>query len=570
MLRPGGETRFCLAYGHLDADANGHAVRLYGSCQDITERKQAEEALRESELSFRLTTENLSELVYRADPRTLRASYVNKAVSRFFGYTPQEWLANPDLWVQCIHPDDKKRVLAAFATAIRESRPLDVAYRIIDRSGAVRWVEDKATVATDEAGQSASLYSVVTDITEQKLAMDSLAEQQALLRDILDGVRAACFIIDADSMTIVQVNPRAATLVGVSSEELMGRRCQDILNAKNICETCMRCQQGTPIILKQRTSLRTAQDKRVAVELSIIPVTFRGKNHRVVVIFDVTEQENVEQQLAYAQKLESIGQLAAGLAHEINTPIQYVVGNVTYLKESLEKLAWYIRLCDEFLGQRSSLSEADLSDRLAATRKKAGIDFLLRETPEAIRDTLHGLERVSSIVQAMKKFSHPGPEEKTLVRVAEAIENTITVARNEWKYASEMVTDFDEALPTLLCKAGDFNQAILNLLVNAAQANAQAVGDSETKGRITIQTRRRDDWAEIRVSDTGPGIPENIRNRVFDPFFTTKEVGMGTGQGLSIVHAIMNKHGGSVDFETEIGKGATFILRFPLGEPGEA
>ncbi|MBI3300896.1 MAG: HAMP domain-containing histidine kinase [Deltaproteobacteria bacterium] len=173
---------------------------------------------------------------------------------------------------------------------------------------------------------------------------------------------------------------------------------------------------------------------------------------------------------------------------------------------------------------------------------------------------------MTKIVRAMKEFSHPGSEEKVETDLNRAIETTITVARNEWKYVAELATDLDSSLPPVPCLPGEFNQVILNLIINAAHAIAVVVSEGSTsKGTITVSTRHDGDWAEIRVSDTGTGIPEAIRAKIFAPFFTTKEVGKGTGQGLAIAHSvIVDKHKGTIGFETEVGRGTTFIIRLPL------
>jgi signal transduction histidine kinase len=165
----------------------------------------------------------------------------------------------------------------------------------------------------------------------------------------------------------------------------------------------------------------------------------------------------------------------------------------------------------------------------------------------------------------MKEFSHPGTKEKVLVDLNHAINSTITVARNEWKYVADIETDFDPSLPLIPCQAGEFNQVILNLIVNAAHAIANVVRDGGfEKGKIKIQTRNCLEWAEIRVQDTGSGIPEGVRTRIFDPFFTTKEIGKGTGQGLAIARSVVvDKHGGTIHFETETGKGTTFVIHLP-------
>ena len=196
----------------------------------------------------------------------------------------------------------------------------------------------------------------------------------------------------------------------------------------------------------------------------------------------------------------------------------------------------------------------------------ADIDYLLSEVPRAIRQALEGVERIAKIVQSMKEFAHPGPAEKQSVDLNRAIESTVTVAQNEWKYVAELETDFDTALTPVPCLLGEFNQVILNMIINAAHAIADVVGDgSRGKGQIRIATRLAGEWAEVRISDTGTGIPEGARAKVFDPFFTTKEVGKGTGQGLAISHTVVvERHGGQLTFETQEGVGTTFVVRLPL------
>jgi PAS domain S-box-containing protein len=282
---------------------------------------------------------------------------------------------------------------------------------------------------------------------------------------------------------------------------------------------------------------------------------------------DVSEEKALESRLNQAQKLEAVGQLAAGIAHEINTPTQYVGDNTRFLQESFRDL-------NEVLAKYGRLLEAVKSaeDGLQAVReveeiiRKVDLTYLAGEIPRAFNETLEGVERVTKIVRAMKEFSHPGTTEKALADINKALENTITVSRNEWKYVAEMVIDLDSSLPPVPCLLGEFNQAILNLIINAAHAIADVVGDAaKGKGTIRVSTRHKDGWAEVRISDTGSGIPENIRSRIFNPFFTTKKVGKGTGQGLAIAHnVIVKKQGGTIDFESEVGKGTTFIIRLPL------
>jgi signal transduction histidine kinase len=218
------------------------------------------------------------------------------------------------------------------------------------------------------------------------------------------------------------------------------------------------------------------------------------------------------------------------------------------------------------LSAQGGTCSPDVLQQVAATVERTDAGYLLDEIPKAIEQTLEGVSRVAALVNAMKEFSHPDTKEKIPLDLNHAIGNTITIARNEWKYIADMETEFDGSLPLVPCQPGAFNQVILNLIVNAAHAIAAAnrQGGRE-KGKISVQTRNCKDWAEIRIQDTGTGIPEKIRNRVFDPFFTTKEIGKGTGQGLAIAHsAVVVQHGGTIHFETEEGKGTTFVVRLPL------
>ena len=282
---------------------------------------------------------------------------------------------------------------------------------------------------------------------------------------------------------------------------------------------------------------------------------------------EIAERERMQHELARAQKLESIGHLAAGIAHEINTPAQYIGDNIRFLQEAFTDFGNLLDKLDRFLRIAKQRSSADeLVADIEAAVHEADVDFLTEEIPKALTQSLEGIDRVANIVRAMKEFSHPGSGHKQAIDLNRAIQSTLTVSRNEWKYVAELVTDLDTNLPPVFCLQGDFNQVILNLVVNAAQAISEVVGDgSAGKGILTVRTRRDGDWAEIQIEDTGTGIAEDIRENVFDHFFTTKEVGEGTGQGLSIAYTIVvGKHGGTIAFETEIGQGTNFIIRLPI------
>ncbi len=291
----------------------------------------------------------------------------------------------------------------------------------------------------------------------------------------------------------------------------------------------------------------------------------------LAVKLDVTQQREVENQLQQAQRLESIGQLAAGIAHEINTPTQYVGDNTRFLQEAftdlmpvLEKTGALVKCMaesadEEALGKSEAAAANDAIE-------EADVEYLVEEIPKALTQSLEGIERVAKIVKAMKSFSHPGVEDPTFVNLNEGIENTTTVATNEWKYVAEVELDLDPDLPNVRCVPGQMNQVVLNMIVNASHAIADKIDpNTGEKGKIRIATKGLGEEVEIRISDTGAGIPDEIIERVFDPFFTTKEVGKGTGQGLNIAHnVVVVQHGGSIRVESKVGEGTTFIVLVPV------
>jgi signal transduction histidine kinase len=303
------------------------------------------------------------------------------------------------------------------------------------------------------------------------------------------------------------------------------------------------------------------------ITVDMIPTDAAGNKSLIVMFEDQTEALTLERELRQAQKLEAIGQLAAGIAHEINTPVQYIGDNIRFLADSCADLLALLQGYEEFYNRvRDIEAAADLQVDLEKLHAAADVDYLREEIPLTVQQSLEGVDRVTKIVRAMKEFSHPGSAEKVQVDINNALQSTITVSRNEWKYGADLQTDFAEDLPHVSCLPAELNQVFLNLIVNAAHAidNRVKAGDYE-KGLIRVSTRVEGTQAVIEVSDNGTGIPEKIRHRIYDPFFTTKAVGKGTGQGLAIARDIVvEKHHGQISCETEEGKGTTFTIRLPL------
>lgn len=289
----------------------------------------------------------------------------------------------------------------------------------------------------------------------------------------------------------------------------------------------------------------------------------------------VEESNRMSIRLSQAQKLESIGQLAAGVAHEINTPMQFIRDNSLYLRDCLERLLQISKSYAEMSDPEGPGISWQERHRIAReVLQQCRHEELQREVPAAIEESLDGIERVVTIVRAMKEFSHPGSVHKSPTDVNQLLRSTATVTRNRWKYVARIDMQLDDDLSAVPALPGELSQVVLNLVVNAADAIRERFGDhSSDLGLITIRTFDRDEFAVIEIQDNGTGIPAAVRDRVFDPFFTTKEVGMGTGQGLAISHDIVvKKHGGNIDIDSQEGIGTTFSLQLPLraeaGEPG--
>ncbi len=331
--------------------------------------------------------------------------------------------------------------------------------------------------------------------------------------------------------------------------------------------SCIQSAKEMRSIADSRTAL---ENNNLSIEFQVRHRTTQLETRQTLLEEEISERKRLEGELLHAQKMESIGLLAAGIAHEINTPIQYVGDNTRFVHASVRDLLGLMDLCNNLLA--SVKSESVTSGQIREIEEmiqEIDLEFIRTEVQAALDQTLDGVARVANLVRAMKDFSHPGNDAKTPTDLNRAIESTVTVCRNQWKYVATLKTEFDKNLPMVPCLAGEFNQVILNMIINAADAIADCKDKKrDGLGEIFIRTKQDGDWVEIRVKDTGIGIPESIRGKIFDPFFTTKEVGKGTGQGLAICHdVIVKKHGGTIHVDAEGEAGTTFVLRMPITMP---
>jgi PAS domain S-box-containing protein len=405
---------------------------------------------------------------------------------------------------------------------------------------------------------------------------DGLHASEAHFRIIAENVPDLVTVLDADGRRIY-ASPSYENVLGIPPRELLGKPILERIHPddQRLVETAMReiIQTGAGRTIEYRNRHRDDSWRVMECHASPVRNDARQVAQIVFVARDITRRKKDEEldlhrevQFRHLQKMEAIGQLAAGIAHEINTPTQYIGDNTHFVQDGFADIA-------RLLAAHARLLEAARADAITpallaeveAIVAESDIDYLLEEIPKAIRQSLEGVARVSKIVGAMKEFSHPGSDEKTAIDLNRAVDSALTVATNEWKYVANLVTDFDPALPPVPCLPSEISQVIVNIVVNAAHAIADVARDRGEKGTITVSTRAAGAWAEIRIADTGTGIPPEIRQKIFDPFFTTKGVGRGTGQGLAIAHSVVvDKHGGVIEVESEMGRGTTFLLRLPI------
>jgi PAS domain S-box-containing protein len=466
----------------------------------------------------------------------------------------------PELWQELVHPDDREGVLALLADHLEQGWPFSTAVRMRHRTGGYRHILCRGTSHRDADDRPLRMVIIFSDIDEKIRDESRQRALVAALPDTLFRVRADGTISGVKRGREREGSPFASLREGMTlGDSFSDGRLLVRLRAALSADVVPGSHNATTI------QVSTVSPTGVPVHHEV-RVVRSADDESVCIVRDVTEQRDLEERLLETQKLGAIGQLAAGVAHEINTPMQFIGDNLHFAKTAIADL---IALFERFkaavhAAENQPLGTAKLEE-LTLAEADADLAYTCEALPTALERSLTGVERVTSIVRAMKSFAHPGAGQLAPADLRGLIESTVMVATNEWRYVADVDLQLDEGLPPVPCIAGEINQVVLNLIVNASHAIADVVGDSGAKGRITVSASSDETHAEIRVTDTGTGIPPSARAKVFEPFFTTKEVGKGTGQGLSMAYnCIVKRHRGTISFETELGTGTTFIIRLPL------
>jgi PAS domain S-box-containing protein len=412
--------------------------------------------------------------------------------------------------------------------------------------------------------ESGHVVGVFRDITWYRRSAEAARRSATSFRALIEGYPDGVAVHRGERF--VYVNHSFVASLGYGSPaDLVGRPLIDVIHPSD---------RDAVLALLKTLDQKAGNERRlvrrdgtvVQTELVSLPAMFDGEPAYVLIARDLSTRRAMETRMREMDRMVSVGTLAAGIAHEINTPIQFVGDSAHFLQGAFTDL---LGLIGKYRALRDEVAEAGwLPEQvleLVAEEEVIDTPYLEENCPKAIARTLEGVSRVATIVRALKEFGHPGKTEMAPADLNQAILNTITVARNEWKYVAEVETHLG-SIPLVMCHVGSLSQVFLNLLVNAAHAIGDVTTAESEKGRIRISTVQEGNMVHIAVQDTGSGIPEAVRGRIFDPFFTTKDVGKGTGQGLAISRSIVvDKHGGSIHFDTASGVGTTFHIVVPVG-----
>lgn len=511
------------------------SVRAFVSnYRDITERVAAENALRESQQRLEFLLSATSVLTYTASPTDFSTTFIGANVLDVLGFTAEEFCAT-NLWFEHIHPDDLHIILGSTERLFASHEPLVLQYRFRHRDGSYRWMRDTVRAVRDEKGTPIELVGYMFDATDAVRAEESVRRSERNFRTLIDGAPIATFVHREGQF--VYLNRAAVAMLGFTdTNQIVGTLVFDYVHPDGRDDLRGRMQvlpaQGSASF--EGLKLLRADGATLVVEGQAMLLDYDGQPCHVVMCQDVTERDTVFARIAMADRMLSIGTLAAGVAHEINNPLAYIATNLELLAAELPHL---------HLTNSSRLTDATL----------------LR----LVSDAREGVSRVNAIVRDLRSLSRPEEQKYGPVDVTAVLTTSLKMANNEIRHRARVFQDYEPDLPPVEGEASKLGQVVINLLLNAAQA---IVDGDANQNEISIRASTTDDGRHVRIDigDTGIGIPSSIIGRIFDPFFTTKEPGSGTGLGLAISHQIVRSMGGDITVESKAGVGSTFSLVLPV------
>nr|WP_127476866.1 PAS domain S-box protein [Sulfurivermis fontis] len=538
-------------------DDSGTFVGYRGIDRDVTERREVEQAQRESERRFRDLLENMQLMAVMLDDGG-NITFINDCLLHSTGRNRQEVMGGN--WFELFLPEDLRGALrATYLRTMAGGQPASPhEYEIITAGGERRRVVWNSIVIRGPDERPVGSASVGADVTEQR---KSEAETQKLLRvveqtdDVVMITDPAGIIEYVNAAFERETGYRRAEVIGQSSR-ILHSGVQDAGFYKKMWDTISSGHSFRALMVNRRKNGELFYEEKTITPL-------RDSNnvitHYLSTSKDVTERRRLDEQMQQSEKLASIGQLAAGVAHEINNPVGYISSNIATLTRYLDGI---FRLLNAYEEAENAIGDSALRERLHALKQEVDLAFLRDDIRALIDESSEGVARVKKIVQDLKDFSRQEEAEWQMADVHKGLESTLNIVHNELKYKAEVVREYAD-LPLVECIPSQLNQVFLNLLVNAAQA-------IDHHGVIHVRSGMDGAWCWVEVEDNGKGIPPEHINRLFEPFFTTKPVGKGTGLGLSISYGIVQKHGGRIEVDSEVGRGSRFRVWLPLRQPGSA
>ncbi len=532
--------------------------------KDITAKRRQEEFLFRLKAAFEQSLDGM--IIVNTQ---MEIEFTNQAWAEMHGYTTEEIIGKKPEFFHSRHQFEVET--APFIEQVRTDGKAVAEVGHIDKNGDSFPTTTSATLIYNRKGEPVAVLVIARDIRRQKANELAVRQSEEKFRSIFDMSKDAIIILEEGN--IVDCNRTALEMFETETrEEFVSLSVEDLsapVQPNGQPASVAKMEYIDTAIREGKANFEWTHKKRggavFPADVLLSPMHLNDRTLVQGVVRDLTDKHRMEMELRQAQKLESIGQLAAGIAHEINTPIQFVGDSIYYLEDACNDIKsmflGYHGLLQDISGGKADLDPFEKESEL---QEEADIEFHFDEVPKAFDRIKRGVDRVTTIVRAMKEFAHPDSSEMELSDLNQLVETTVTVATNEYKYVATVNYDLGD-IPLVPCHRGEINQVLINLIVNAAHAIEGNLEDAADTGVITIRTRDRGEFVEIAVSDTGSGIPEEIRNRIFDPFFTTKKVGVGSGQGLAISRSlIVDKHKGNLTFETEPGKGTTFTIQLPI------
>ena len=532
---------------HIPVRMSINALRgPYGSVEgflcialDVSEKKRSEKALMESERKYRLLIRNLPNVVYKGQIDG-EIDFFDDKIELLTGYSRHEFSSRRVNWFDLVHEDDLEQAKEVFKRALKTDQMYIREYRLKSKNGGLVWVEEGGQIIYGEDGEVEFITGAFLDITERKVAEMALHESEENYRSLFDSGPNPIFVMDNNRFIIMDANPSAEETYGYRKGELLGRPFSDLcpsgdekFNEKMKISIAQSEERLSACVISLKEQHFKKNNQPFYVRVTACPTHYHQRQAVIVAVTDITELLEKDAQLAQASKMNTLGQMSAGIAHELNQPLNVIKMGSEYLQMAMEK------------------SHHSLEPKLVDVTKKINTQ----------------VDRASEIIKLMREFGRKPDFKKELVNINAVIKAVLVIIGQQLKlHDIEIVLDLYESIPPILAQTNRLEQVFFNLLANAKDAiqlKREAAGKTFSE-QINISTYSQDDHVVVTVSDTGIGIPEEIKDKIFEPFFTTKEVGKGMGLGLSILYGIVKEYGGEIDIESLPGKETTFRHIFPI------